>query len=385
MVPAPKGVEVGEVNIILEDKLFPDAVQGVNRIRVQREDDFTKKLILHGYLSPDEATESRLAELWGGGKFVVGLIAADEAGRQVIRRQNQIAVLGAYKRPAEIYGLQNSSPTVSTLPAAVSTAGNGMALLPQGRLSINETLDQLRLQQVLDIVAKGKDAPAAPAVPWERLFDMGLKVVEMFANNRRDPTADLREELARMREEMRRPANGPVTSGMEDMAKAINTMLDIKERITDPTGVVGEKKEDSGLMSLASDVLKMLMQRQGIDAGQSPAPASRISGKVEVPMAPRPTDPRPMWQQLLQQYRGYLVAFAQRGTDPEWVVETVLNLMPENLTGVLREFVQRPDAAAVAMQEIPELVEFPTFNDKLWAGLKSAVLGEEEEGGPSKV
>lgn len=372
-----------EIEEPIEDKLFPDAIEGTHRIRVQREDDYSKKLILHGYLSPDEGTEARMAELWGGGKYVVGLIGSDETGRQVIRRQNRISILGGYKRPGEIYGMQGSQPAAA-LPPGPGGISNAIGALPAGRISINEALDELRLKQVLDIV-RTKESPVS-AVPWERIFDMGVKLVEVFAGNRRDPNAELREEMARLREDMRRPATGPVTSGVEDMAKAISAILDIKERITDPTGDGGGRGEkDSGLMGIAGDILKMAMAGQAREAaGGQP---TRIPGKTEVPPVPQsppppPPSSAPMWQQLLRQYRGQLVMFARRGVDPEWVIETVMNLISPDLMGVLQEFAMKPDAATIAIQEIPELGEFPTFNEALWKGLREAVSGvdDEEEG-----
>ena len=359
------------------ETLFPEAVSGVHRIRVSRLDDFSKKEVLHGYLTTDEQTESRVAELWGGGSYKIFLIGPDDTGAMVYRRKREFSILGAYKRPAEIYGLQGTTPAVSSPPVPVPNA----LLAPSGRLSINETLDQLRLQQVLDIVKDKRDPSPASGVPWEKFLDIGLRIAEMFANRKEDPSASLREDLRRLEEKLSRPATGPVTSGVEDMAKAISAILDIKERISDPTGGGGVEKND-GFMSMATDLVRTLVQQQA-QGGQVPGPASRIPGKVEVPAVPVPAapvpSPLPMWQQLLRHAKPQLLEAARFGFDPGSIADMAAAKLPAEMRGVAEEFLRRPDAAIVAVQEIPELAEFATWNATFWAEFKTAVLGDDAE------
>jgi hypothetical protein len=53
--------------------------------------------------------------------------------------------------------------------------------------------------------------------------------------------------------------------------------------------------------------------------------------------------------------------------------------MPPHLMGAVAEFVQRPDRAEVAMQEIPELREFERWTSEFFAAAYDMLIGEEGE------
>jgi len=182
-------------------------------------------------------------------------------------------------------------------------------------------------------------------------------------------------------------APGPVSSGIGDITRAIEQLLSVRDRLRDSGDDTrsGDGEGGGGLLKEGLGLIQSLIQAQGAMAtGPGPAGPSRIPGKTEVPMpavpAPDPGPARPLWQQLMQRHRGQLVDAARRGLPVEFVADMVMNYLPAEYVGVLTEFLARPDAAAVAMQEIPELQEFPNWNRDFWMALRSGTQDEGDEG-----
>jgi hypothetical protein len=380
--PVESPVEVAGETLTREtEKIFPQAVMGVNRIRVQREDDYSKKIILHGYMNAEEQSEARVSDLWGGGKYRCCMMAADEKGVQFVETQKEITLLGAYKRPHEIYGLQGS--TAATAPAAMVPGTPAYQVTVSGeRMSPNEALNAVLVNQVLETV-KASKAVHTSDIPWDRLFDIGIKLVEVFGQ--RNGESKIEGELADIRAQLRQPAAGPVTSGIGDVAKAIESLMDVRDRIkgVDPDD---DGERGGSMWKLADRVMQMIQQQQG-----KPAEPNPLAGKQEIVVSPgrpsdvaphppeRPPDPRPMWQQMLAHYRPQLVDAARADFDSGFIADMAAAKIPPDLRGVVAEFLRRPDAAAIAVREIPELAEFTTWNTTFWAELKNAVLGDGEE------
>jgi hypothetical protein len=378
--PAESPVEVAGGTLIREtEKIFPQAVMGVNRIRVQREDDYSKKIILHGYMNAEEQSEARVSDLWGGGKYRCCMMAGDEKGVQFVETQKEITLLGAYKRPNEIYGLQGS--TAATAPAAMAPGTPAYQVTVSGeRMSPNEALNAVLVNQVLETV-KASKAVHTSDIPWDRLFDIGIKLVEVFGQRNGD--TKIETELADIRAQLRQPAAGPVTSGIGDVAKAIESLMDVRDRIKG--GDPEDTERGGGMWKLADRVMEMIQRQQG----QPPA-GDPLAGKREIrmdpgkdpviqPTAQPPASTLPMWQQMLRHYRPQLLDAARAGYDPGFVADVAASKIEPGVRGVVEEFLKRPDAAAVAVQEIPELGEFATWNTTFWGELKTAVLGDGDE------
>lgn len=380
-LPSPKALRLGESadSDGLPSNLFDGAGRD-QRVRLYREDDLTKRMIFHGALAVDEATEEKVAELFGGGKFRAQLMVRNPDGIEVVQRSQDFRMPGPY---IPVTGrLPGIGPAPSTVvPASVPVSASGLT----AGISINEALDQVRLQQVLDIVKRGQEVAAPSAVPWDKIFDIGLRLVETFTTARRSSETDMGQQLERIREEMRRPQPGPVSAGIGDAVKAIRELIDVRDVITG-AGNDGEGNEKNMMWRVAEKALEALTTAQ---RGSGPAaPPSRIPGKTDVSqLSPLPQSSTvPLWQQMLAHYRPQLLETIQRGVPAEFAADIAMQYMDPNVQGVVKEFVQRPDAPALAATVIPELQEFAVWNAKFWAAIREAMVeGEEEEGGEPPV
>src|SRR4051812_1877305 len=95
--PGPGELEVGELATPVQASLF-DA-EGDSRVAIYRRDDITKKFVYHGQLAMEDASETGIASLFGGGHWRCQLRITDDAGREVIKRQRDIQIPGPYKPP----------------------------------------------------------------------------------------------------------------------------------------------------------------------------------------------------------------------------------------------------------------------------------------------
>ena len=364
---------------------FPEGDPGNSRVRIMREGD-DKRWVTHGYLATDEAGPEKVAELFGGGKWMAQLISAAETGRQQVMRSVVFRVPGPYRPPTG--PLPGTAPAVPVLApgAPASTSGGGadalLSAIQRGNLSPREALDQAMVAQLLEISrVRQQGAP-----DWAGVLTAVLPAI-VEALFRRGPDPQMVAMLERMEAKLSQQG-GPVSSGIGDITKAIEQLLSVRDRLRDSSdeGRSGDGEGNGGLLKEGLGLIQTLIQAQGAMAtGPGPAGPSRIPGKVEVPAmtpapvpAPDPGPARPLWQQLMQRHRGQLVDAARRGLPVEFVADMVMNYLPAEYVGVLTEFLARPDAAAVAMQEIPELAEFPKWNEKFWESLKE---GTQEEGG----
>lgn len=371
---------------------FPEGDPGNSRVRIMREGD-DKRWVTHGYLATDEAGPEKVAELFGGGKWMAQLISAGETGRAQVMRSVVFRVPGPYRPPTG--PLPGTAPAVPVVmpgaPAAPSGGSGGIAAvesllssMQRGNLSPREALDQAMVAQLLEISrVRQQGAP-----DWAGVLTAVLpSLVEVLF--RRGPDPQMVAMLERMEAKLSQQG-GPVSSGIGDITKAIEQLLSVRDRLRDSSdeGRSGDGEGNGGLLKEGLGLIQTLLQAQAQGAmatGPGPAGPSRIPGKVEVPAmtpapvpAPDPGPARPLWQQLMQRHRGQLVDAARRGLPVEFVADMVMNYLPAEYVGVLTEFLARPDAAAVAMQEIPELAEFPKWNEKFWGSLKD---GMQEEGG----
>ena len=379
----PQGVEVQGPAVLS----FPEGDPGNSRVRIMREGE-DKRWVTHGYLATDEAGPEKVSELFGGGKWMAQLISAGETGRQEVRRSIVFRVPGPYRPPTG--PLPGTTPPVPVLtPGAPNPGGSGgvaaveslLSSFQRGNLSPREALDQAMVAQLLEISrVRQQGAP-----DWAGVLTAVLPtVLEVVFRRGPDPqTAAMLERLeAKLSQQ-----GGPVSSGIGDITKAIEQLLSVRDRLRDVGDEGrGESEGSGGLLKEGLGLLQTLLQAQAqgaVATGPGPAGPSRIPGKVEVPvMAPTPTPDaapaRPLWQQLMQRHRGQLVDAARRGLPVGFVADMVMNYLPAEYVGVLTEFLGRPDAAAVAMQEIPELAEFPRWNEGFWLALREGM--QEDEG-----
>lgn len=358
------------------ERLFPEATPA-NRIRVQRMDDYSKKMVLHGYMDHVEQTEARIAELWGGGKYVVSMLGTNEQGYSVVKRKKDLPILGPYKTPNAIYGVPgNAAPMpapvgadVRPLPARIE----GPAVTPR------EALEAAQVAQLLEITNAGRSIKGG--LDWEKILPFLApaltKMIEVLFAPKGD--SDLAAAVRSLEAKLGNQP-GPAQSQLGDILKAIDQVMGVRQDLRDARGDGGEDK-DTDPMKLVSQIVEMISSAQRGTPAPAAAPVSRIPGKTEVPPNPVPdmTPKRPMWQDMLHHYGPQLVGAAQRGADPGALADLASTFVPSEYQGVVVEFLQRPDAATVAVQEIPALGEFANWNDTFWTEFRRAILGEEED------
>lgn len=357
--PNPGPEPIGQPPV--ENELMFSEAKGEDRIRVQRADDYTKKDILHGYLIPDEATEAKLAEIWGGGRYSCCHIASNETGSRVVKDRKIYTVLGAYKRPAEILGLASAPVPAPVAPGIVDVvglqrAGAGLTMSP------NEALSNVLLSQVLDVVKTTREGK----MDWAAIIPGVLGVVEAYMARPKDEgiLTALRDLGDRMTAIQQRPAvaAGSLEEGLKHLALLKEAMRNDPETDKEPVDPV---------VGMVKPLLELLQHQQAVK-GSEPAPKQIPSGQEIVA-------PLPLWQQMLLRYRGTILQFARRGVEPDFTADTILRLLDSDLEGVLAEFVQRPDAAQIAAQVLPELQSFPTWTDGVFAALKTGMEPEPDE------
>jgi len=356
-----------EVTTEESERLFPQATNE-HRIRISRQDDFSKKMVLHGYLDHLEQTEARVAELWGGGKYSAFLLGNGERGYQVVLNKKDFAVIGVYKRPAEIYGLQ---PTTG-----VSAAQVVEARVPQGS-SAKDLVDSALLGKVLDLM-ENKGAHAAPAFDWSALLIPALDVVKSLVERpQANPNAALMEELRELRNQVAamRAQPGPTTSSITDVLAAVEKLAGARQLLRGD-----DEEQRDPLVGMIAPLLQLLQNQQG---GAVPNP-NRNPSPLPAPRGPMPaSDPGPLWVQLLRHYGKDFVAAAQRRVNPDFVAEMAMQFVPSEYAGTLDEFARRSDAHIAAMDVLPPLKQFPVWTEKVFAELRRMVTegddGEEIE------
>lgn len=343
--------------------LFPEATSET-RIRVGRLDDFTQKEVLHGYLNHVEQTELKVAELWGGGNYKVYLLGPDERGSMVVRRKRDFKLLGPYRMGTGIYGM----PTPSSVGAPAAPAGVVVAdpRIPVGSTA-KELVESALLGKVLDLMEQKNKT--TPALDWTPIITGVLGFIEVLVKPKQDPQASaIAEELRQLRGELDRMRHqpGPATHSITDVLGAVEQLANAKKLLSGGGDDDGERS--SSLTGLLAPILQILAKGGTVPAASVPSPSPQPAG-----------DPGPLWTQLLRHYGRDFIGAAQRNIEPAFVADMAVRFVPSEHEGVLFEFVQRPDAAQVAMEVIPPLKQFPTWTAKVFEELKLLMQEEESE------
>jgi len=368
--------------------LFEDAAHD-QRVRVYREDEQSRRMIFHGILPVDEAREENVAELFGGGKFRAQLMVRSEQGQEVINKTIDFRLPGAYKPPTGSLPGVGPKVEIGTLrPVQVAgspEAGRGNGAAP----NVNEILNQALVSQVLDVVKSTREGRAAAGggIDWTPIITAGLGALTAFIERGSRPDHALQDQLRELRDQLNglRTQPGPVSSSLKDVMEALKGLTEVRSAIAGGGESTVERDPMDKMIELGQTIISAMAAGK-----QSPVP-QRALNPGEEPMRrrapvpapePEPVAPaRAMWQQMLHDNAPRLLDGARRGLDPEFMAEMAANFMPSEMIGVAVEFLNRPDHATIALQEIPALAEFPTFNEKFWAHFKATMMGEPEEEG----
>lgn len=342
-------------------------VPGLERVKVFREDERTKKPVFHGNLSVDEATVDRVTELFGGGKYVLRATTRDGNGAEVFATSRTLAIPGPYK------------PVTGPLPGvgvAVPVAGAPVvAMHSQGSPSeIRELMESALAGKLMDLLKPTAPVPVAPPMDWAKMLAaVGtlITAVTPLLESRNKGEPMLMTLVQQLRDEVQSVKNAPTPqqSSMRDLLSTIRGMAELKDVLGGGTG--GEPKEEGGdkMWDLAAKALAVFTGQQppGQPVGTDPA----IAGHIAPPtMAP--------WQQLLTEYAPRLVDSAQRAIEAELVAELVARYVPEQQRGTLMELVQQPNTAELIVSVVPAMANYPAWLAQFVAACKEELLPTEE-------
>ena len=249
----PEGVS----DVFFDPKKF-DPAYPLLRVKLQRLDDTEKRWMLHGYLEPTEATEGRIVELFGGGKYRVSAIVADSTGRQVIKTAMELKLPGLYKPP--VSELPGCGPKVVPGPTIPDSAAVGAAGRSATSMSPREIVESLQVEQLVSLVSRGREVPRdyTPLVT-AILGALSPILLKLFERDRDNPEARrLDESLQLLQVEVRALKNqpGPATNAISDVVKAMRELSETRELLTP------ERNPDDGLLGLGRDVLGLLRHQQ---------------------------------------------------------------------------------------------------------------------------
>jgi hypothetical protein len=359
------------------DVLFPRA-RPEERVRINRLDDWSKKPVIHGYLAAAEATEQFIAERWGGGKYICIHLRRNERGQDVYNEQRQVDVPGPYKPPTEVYGLPKAE---SPNPAIAPEVGTLNGRIPPG-MTAREALDNALLSRVFDLLDR-KPAPETKPVDWPAMLTAGAGIITALGAmmTRKGPDPELVKMIEKL-EVALKATPGPAQSSISDITKAIRELLGVREMLTPENGT--QRGESGMLETILSKLLELISSRvqggAGVVPGQPSFPRPDAPAPVSSPRNESPVvNPLPMWQQLLLAYREQIMMFARRGMDPDLAGPLALQFIPQDMMGVLVEFVRRDDAALLVRQTIPEMAEFDKWTQDFVHSIRAELLEDEEE------
>lgn len=344
------------------------------RVRIDRTDDRSKKLVFHGYLGLEEATEARVADLFGGGAYRAQLTSQDALrGSWFIRATKFFEVPGAYKPPLQLPGV--SSPKPEQAAAAAGVVGD---VRVGGGAAPNDVLQTALVTQLLDIMKQTK-SPAGPvaSVDWGPILIAAIGVLpELFAARResasgRDPAltalAQQIQSLSDRLEQLQR-APSPGSVALTDQLGSLRELAGLARMLAGKRGD-DDDDEDAGdpTTKMLGKVIDMFGPRLG--AG-TPAPGNAVA-----PTGGALTHMPPVVA-ALRMYGPSLVGNAEEGNDPNEVAQSIEGMIPARYLPDLRAFVHQPTATAQVMQLVPALTPYAEWTQALVVSLRSRLPAE---------
>lgn len=345
---------------------------------VWRRHPVTKKLELLYRLSTAEATEERVAELSGGGEYVVREKVPGDQGGYVYGRQTSFNVGGAPRVPA------SSTPAPANTPADTEVGTHGVPRAA-GDVITAGILDFLKMssEHARSMAEANRNAMAEMMRLREPKSNidtvalvtaiggiLGPILVEMVKNKRDD--GKQMDMMLRMMEAAKQ-SSSPM-SALKESVEAMATMLGLKEEFA---GLGGKKDDDDDkLLALVVDAIpKLLAKKAELDTGTPPptdaAPKSLPAGTPpSSTLTPSPT--MKPWQVALKPYRGMLLAMAKQGKNANNLVVGLMELVPNQTREIIGAFLTEPDCIEQFYEFIPEMKGFPRWTEAFF----DAVAGE---------
>lgn len=371
---APKTIEKEAKQEIKQDVMWatesPD-----DYVRVHRLDDVLKQWTFHGRLAPEEATEEKLAKLFGGGSYRLTLWGRNEEGKFQYRAIKSVRLPGPYRPPRELPGTNDEADDADDAPARgttpqVGTASNAMDVLNAGMVAT--VMDLLKASRE-QMAGRGESALTPLLIEMmTRQAEQQTQLLTALLTNR-DGGTSARDEWLQLFREARemvapRPQDNP-TNPSNIMREFLAAMREFRDA-SDELG--GSRAADADPMAASMVKLIDLLQRGASGQLPAPRPGTPTAPAGAAPAAPAqpaaPQDTRP-WAVLLRRYAGVLARWAQAGLDPQWAAETVLNLSPG-------EFQLPPLTVDDLVQVAPVLTPWRDWLDQFLSEIYMLAAGE---------
>lgn len=351
-------------------RLF-DATGGSDSyVTLHRRDDLSKKMVFHGRLSVEEASEENVAKLFGGGYYRAQLREPDERGTPVIRRTREFQLPGRYRPPQNTLPGVDQPQAATASPATVQGGG-------QGGNDSAALLNTAIVAQVIDLMKVSKEMasarPAAPDLTPLLIAQMNTQMKMFEAMMSRAPAGgDARTEVMALFKEfaemMKAIAPGTANTPSDTLTQLVGAIKQLRE-VSDEFSPQ-EAKSDPLLDSIPklTEVLASGMAQRNAN----PQPRRQVAGE--------PINPTlPIWQRVLLREKPRLLKFAESGTDPEFCAEMAIQFMPSNIRGAMLEFVRLPDFIQQAATVVPELQAYPDWANRFLLEARALLLGDEGE------
>lgn len=342
-------------------------------VRVLRQMEDSQKWILQGTMAWDVAGQDAVTEAFGGGRYLVQLVGADDRGVRGIRKSQVYRFPGAYKPPQQIKNTAGAPAGIGVQPTQrIGTMGDGGA----GDVSPSQALNVALVDSVIGLMKTMKEAPPPRGMDWGPILAavmpvLGTVLTKLLDGKKDEPMLRqmqaLQDEMAKLRD---RP--GPAANAITDALAGIERIVKVSSSIRDMSAT--PEGETSIWGALGKEALSLLANAQRNQHQPQGAPTAALPA----PGVPTPVSTAPLWQQLLMSQRARLLDAASRGLDADMVADFAINFLPEQYVGVMTEFLQRPDAATVMQQVIPDLTNFPLWTDNLIVAMRAAMFGGDQ-------
>lgn len=366
--PAEAPEEVLELSEESGPSLSVFDASGDTRVRCLWRDPQRQKWTTHGYLPPS-TTEEDVLKLFGGGEYMLQLLVQSPEGKEVIKQTRRLKLVGAHRIPANLPGINDPSPSVAST-VQVPEIGTVDGMNP------NAALNHALAASVIDLLKSMREVKQAPVVqapqlPWGEILTtvvgpLVLKLVEKKDNGK----SEILETLKQLKELVpQQSAATPVASSVSDMVKGIKELMGLKDIVEGKEAPPDPETAMWGAAMKAMDIAASYVagnKKNGDNTGQPQLPPGSPQGM-------------PKWKLMLLAQRKRLVEAASYNLPADTAAETALTFLPQQMHGVLTEFLEMPDHVDITIQTIPELGEFRTWTTEFMRELQHQFLGEDED------
>jgi hypothetical protein len=352
----------------LVGNLFDD-MESDSIVIVHRYDAESARQVLMFKLIPEEATDTEIQKLAGGGKYATREQVRNEAGQLVWGRQRTVVIGGRPKEPQMPRSYEERQPaSVNPAPEVGTTSDRKTTLddvLTGGILRLFTTqADAAETQAKMFQSMAGR-----PQMDWTALI-VALSPLFLKLLDRKDDGPNPMEMVTQIAE-MVKSSSSPTTQ-FKDMLETVDSVFSIKEQAAGPPA-----DPLTALAATLPQILEIVSAEQR-NKGRMPT-HDEVKRKLAAPSTQPPGGKMPVYQGLLRKFAPMLVRWAREGKDPGLMGEFLYNSIPEKYHGAVREFLLREDADNMVYQAVPDLREFPQWTQDCFGTLAEAFGIVEEE------